>query len=89
MRCRFIEMTGRASRTDMEDIFADERKEEVAGRGGQKKLPPTEHLKTFRPYREDGDASAQERSGLGEVQLFRQRNGPGPGVRMWLANPPR
>src|SRR5262249_56496232 len=28
--------------------------------------------------REDGDAPAQERTGFGEVQLFRQRDGPGP-----------
>src|SRR2546428_7201290 len=28
--------------------------------------------------REDGDAPAQERPGVGEVQLFRQRDGPGP-----------
>ena len=29
-------------------------------------------------WREDGDAPAQERPGFGEVQLFRQRDDPGP-----------
>ena len=35
-------------------------------------------LGVHRQRREDGDAAAQERPGVGEVQLFRQRDGPSP-----------
>ena len=39
---------------------------------------PASRLGVHGQRREDGDSPAQERAGVGEVQLFRQRNGPGP-----------
>ena len=39
---------------------------------------PVGRLGVHRQRREDGDAPTQERPGFGEVQLFRQRDGPRP-----------
>ena len=56
-----VEMTGRASRANMMDMFADEKEKRVAGNQRQQHRPPWACAKTLGQNRKD--CYAQKRSG--------------------------
>ena len=60
-RCVRVEVTGRAGRANVMDIFADEEEQRVSRRRGQHCCPPTAVAETFGQNREE--RYAQECSG--------------------------
>src|SRR6266540_7057028 len=85
---RFIEFTlARRERSHVAAVRGGELHGHVTQPADADDAHSTGWLGMHRERCEDGDAPAQERSGLDEVQLFRQRNGPGP-VRADVAREP-
>src|ERR1019366_8859147 len=71
MRGGLVKMAGRACRTDVVNIFGDEREKEIARSPRQQELPPVQRLQTFRRDAANGDAQQRSRAKADEgTKLF-------------------
>ena len=69
-RCVRVEVTGRAGRANVMDIFADEEEQRVSRSRRQHCCPPTAVAQTFRQNREERDAQ-----GVPAARLIKAQSG--------------